>query len=110
MSKDLHEFTMEHSGDLDAYFAEMMKDSTFRQAYTEEKNKMASALALLEAREAAGLTQAKLAEKSGVPKTTIVRIENGNNTSIDTLTKLANALERPITLTIGPTKAQATKK
>ncbi|MGI5872656.1 MAG: helix-turn-helix transcriptional regulator, partial [Bacillota bacterium] len=49
-----------------------------------------------------GLSQQKLADKSGVPKTTIVRIENGNNTSIDTLTKLANALGRPLNLTIGP--------
>ncbi|KRK13904.1 transcriptional regulator [Lacticaseibacillus zeae DSM 20178 = KCTC 3804] len=105
MSKDLHEFTMEHTGDLDAYFAGMMKDSSFRQTYAEEKNKMASALALLEAREEAGLTQAKLAEKSGVPKTTIVRIENGSNTTIETLTKLANALGRPLTLRIDPMSA-----
>ncbi|MEN2316340.1 helix-turn-helix transcriptional regulator [Lacticaseibacillus paracasei] len=102
MSKDMHEFTMEHTGDLDAYFAEMMKDSAYREVYNEEKNKMASAMALLEAREEAGLSQQKLADKSGVPKTTIVRIENGNNTSIDTLTKLANALGRPLNLTIGP--------
>lgn len=102
MSKDLHEFTLENTGDLDAYFAEMMKDSSFRQSYNEEKNKMASALALLEAREEAGLTQAKLAEKSGVPKTTIVRIENGSNTTIETLTKLVNALGKPLTLTISP--------
>lgn len=102
MNKDLHEFTMDHTGDLDAYFAEMMKDSSYREVYNEEKNKLASAMALLQAREAAGLSQAKLAEKSGVPKTTIVRIENSNNTSIDTLTKLASALGRPLTLTIGP--------
>ncbi|KRK46849.1 transcriptional regulator [Secundilactobacillus kimchicus JCM 15530] len=93
---------MEHTGDLDAYFAEMMKASSYREAYNEEKNKMASAMALLEAREEAGLSQQKLADKSGVPKTTIVRIENGHNTSIDTLTKLANALGRPLNLTIGP--------
>ncbi|WP_279404250.1 hypothetical protein [Secundilactobacillus kimchicus] len=37
MSKDLHEFTVEHTGDLDAYFAEMMKASSYREAYNEEK-------------------------------------------------------------------------
>ncbi|WP_390405315.1 hypothetical protein [Lacticaseibacillus jixiensis] len=37
MSKDLHEFTMAHTGDLDAYFAEMMKDSSYREVYNEEK-------------------------------------------------------------------------
>lgn len=39
MSKDMHEFTMEHTGDLDAYFAEMMKDSSYREVYNEEKTK-----------------------------------------------------------------------
>ncbi|BAN74257.1 MULTISPECIES: helix-turn-helix transcriptional regulator [Lacticaseibacillus] len=105
MGKDLHEFTMEHTVDLDDYFTKIVKDSSFRQTYAPEKNKMASALALLEAREEAGLTQAKLAEKSGVPKTTIVRIENGSNTTIETLTKLANALGRPLTLRIDPMSA-----
>lgn len=105
MGKDLHEFTMEHTVDLDDYFTKIVKDSSFRQTYAPEKNKMESALALLEAREEAGLTQAKLAEKSGVPKTTIVRIENGSNTTIETLTKLANALGRPLTLRIDPMSA-----
>ncbi|MDE3314992.1 hypothetical protein LT104_03635 [Lacticaseibacillus zeae] len=41
---------MERTGDLDAYFAKMMKDSIFRQAYAVEENKMASALTLLKAR------------------------------------------------------------
>lgn len=101
MSKDMHEFTVEHSESLDDFFAEMMKDSSYRQAVQAEKNKLASGIALLEAREDAGLSQQGLAEKSGVPKTTISRIENGNNTSIETLTKLANALGRPLTITIG---------
>lgn len=100
MTKDLHEFTMENTGDLDAYFDEMMKDSSYREYYNSEKNKMASAIALLSAREEAGLSQAKLAEKSGVPKTTIVRIENGNNTSIETLSKLADALGKQLTVSM----------
>lgn len=51
MNKGLHEFTIKHTGDLDAYFTEMMKDSIFRQAYAAEKKKMASTLTLLETRE-----------------------------------------------------------
>lgn len=102
MSKDMHEFAMEHSNSLDDFFAEMMKDSSYRQAVQSEKNKLASAVALVNAREEAGFSQQSLADKSGVPKTTISRIENGSNTSIDTLTKLVNALGRPLTLTIEP--------
>ena len=46
----------------------------------EEKNKMASVMAVLEEREAADIFRQKLADKSGVSKTIIVRIVNGNNT------------------------------
>ncbi|MFD1428672.1 helix-turn-helix domain-containing protein [Lacticaseibacillus mingshuiensis] len=105
MSKDLNEFMMENSESLDDFFSEMMKDSSYRQAYQAEMNRLSSAAALVEAREAAGLSQQKLAEKAGVPKTTVSRIERGQNTSIDTLTKLANALGQPIVLTIGPVAA-----
>ncbi len=37
MSKDMHEFAMEHSNSLDDFFAEMMKDSSYRQAVQSEK-------------------------------------------------------------------------
>lgn len=100
MSKDLHEFMMENSESLDDFFDEMMKDSSYRQEYQSEMNKLASAAALVEAREEAGLSQAKLAEKAGVPKMTIVRIENGNNTSIETLSKLAGALGKQLTVSM----------
>jgi ribosome-binding protein aMBF1 (putative translation factor) len=96
MSKDLHEFTQEHTADLDAYFAEQMKNPTYQHYYETEHNKLVSAFAVLQARESAGLSQQKLADKSGVPKTTIARIEHGNNTSIETLSKLASALGKKL--------------
>lgn len=40
MTKDLHAFTLAHTADLDAYFAEMMKDPAFRRAYNAEKNEL----------------------------------------------------------------------
>jgi transcriptional regulator with XRE-family HTH domain len=42
------------------------------------------------AREAAGLSQRDLAAKSGVPQSTIARVERGSNTSVDTLNKLVD--------------------
>lgn len=46
-----------------------------------------------EARKAAGLTQAKLSEMTGMNRTDISKIENGSrNVSIDTLTTIAHAL------------------
>lgn len=98
--KDLKKYAEGVTDDLDDFFAEMMKDSTYRNGVNAEKAKLASAAAILEAREAAGLSQQSLADKSGVPKSTISRIEKGNNASIDTLTKIANALGKKITVVL----------
>jgi DNA-binding XRE family transcriptional regulator len=98
--KDLKGYTESVSTDMDAFFAEMMQDSNYRKMVNTEKSKLVSADAVLEAREAAGLSQQGLADASGVPKTTIARIERGNNTSIETLTKIANALGKKINLTL----------
>ncbi|QVI34041.1 transcriptional regulator [Lacticaseibacillus chiayiensis] len=98
--KDLKKYTESVSTDMDDFFKEMLQDANYRKMVTAEKSKLASADALLEAREDAGLSQQALANKSGVPKTTIARIERGNNTSIETLTKLANALGKHVIVSI----------
>jgi ribosome-binding protein aMBF1 (putative translation factor) len=49
------------------------------------------------AREAAGMTQVELAERSGLPQSHISRIENGKlSPSRATLEKLARGLDRPL--------------
>ena len=45
-----------------------------------------------------GLSQIELAKRCNVPQSTIARIESGANTSIDTLTKIANALGKRLTV------------
>ncbi len=54
-----------------------MKDTEFKAEYEAEKAKLASAVALMKARESAGLTQRELAELAAVPQSTIARIERG---------------------------------
>lgn len=98
--KNINKFTETTSTDMDAFFAEMMQDSSYRKLAESEKAKLASAYAVLEAWQNAGLSQQELATKSGVPKTTIARIERGNNTSIETLTKIANALGKQVKVSI----------
>ena len=98
--KNIKKFTETTSTDMDAFFAEMMQDSSYRKLAESEKAKLAGAYAVLEARQNAGLSQQELANKSGVPKTTIARIEQGNNTSIETLTKIANALGKQVKVSI----------
>lgn len=55
---------------------------------------------LKELRDEKRMTQAELAEKSGVSRQTICAIENEENysTTTSTLLKIANALETPVNL------------
>ena len=59
---------------------------------------------LIETRRAAGLSQADVAQKSGLHIATISRLELGRmkNPTIDTLQKYAKALGCELTLTISP--------
>lgn len=77
-------------------FDKKLEDSQYKEGYLKEKSILASAVTITKAREAAGLTQRELAERSGVPQSTIARIERGYNTSIDTLSKIAFALNKRV--------------
>lgn len=82
------------------FLKEKMKDTEFKAEYEVEKAKLASAVALMKARESAGLTQRELAELAAVPQSTIARIERGDNTSFETLSKLASALGKTLTVSL----------
>lgn len=43
-----------------------------------------------------GITVASIAQKTGIPAPTLSRINNGGNTTTDTLEKIAAALDVPI--------------
>lgn len=73
-----------------------MKNPEFAKEYQADKERSASAIALYHAREEVGLTQADLAERAGVPQSTIARIERGDNVTIDKLSEIAHALGRTI--------------
>lgn len=72
----------------DDYLAKRMENPEFKASFEAENAKLNSALALMEARKAAGLTQRELAELASVPQSTVDLIERGNNTSFDTLSKI----------------------
>ena len=82
------------------FLKEKMKDTEFKAEYEAEKAKLASAVALIKARESGGLTQRELAELAAVPQSTIARIERGDNTSFETLSKLASALGKTLTVSL----------
>ena len=85
---------------LDNIFEKDRNNPEFLEAYLEEKTKLENAVAVLKAREAAGLTQRDLAKKSGVPQSTIARIEKGANTSLSTMCKIAFALDRQVKISL----------
>lgn len=77
-------------------FAKDMKDSEFKADYEENNEKLASAVTIMEAREAAGYSQRDLAKIAHVPQSTLVRIEAGENTSMNTMSKIAHALNKKL--------------
>ena len=80
---------------LDNIFEKDRNNPEFLEAYLEEKAKLENAVAVLKAREAAGL-----AKKSGVPQSTIARIEKGANTSLSTMCKIAFALDKQVKISL----------
>ena len=81
------------------YLNEQLKDPKFKTEFDTESAKLESAVALAKIRKQKGLSQRELANISNVPQSTIARIERGDNTSIGTLTKIATALGKKLSVT-----------
>lgn len=65
--------------------------------YDQEELRLKTAVKVMELREQYSLSQRNLAEKAGVPQSTIARIENGSvNTSVEMLGKIANAVDKEL--------------
>lgn len=77
-----------------------MKNPEFADAFRKEKEKSATAIALYEAREKAGLTQSALAKRAHTTQSTIARIERGDNVSFEKLSQIAGALGKKIKISI----------
>ena len=70
-----------------------------KQLLEEEERRLDAAVALMQARENAGLTQEQLAEKSKFSRVTISRIEKGRiSPSFRTLGTLADAMGKKLSI------------
>lgn len=68
--------------------------------YREERARIDLILQIIELRKRKKLTQSILARKAGMKQSALARIESGNlNTTIDTLNKIAVALNRRLVIT-----------
>ena len=77
------------------------KDPDRKKTYEEESKRLKTAVMVVELREEHGLTQQMLADKAGVPKSTIVRIENAQvNTTVDMLSRIAQAVGKELEMII----------
>lgn len=85
---------------IDELIQEKMQNPEFKRAFEKDMSQLSSSVALLKAREDAGLTQRELAEKAGVPQSTVARIERGHSTSTKTLSKLASAMHKTMRIVI----------
>ncbi len=76
----------------DDYLEEQMKDPAFRAEWDALEPEFALIRQLLDLRLKEGLSQRGLAERAGVPQSTIARIESGQPAKTTTLFRIASAL------------------
>ena len=91
----------------DDYWAQKMADPDFRAVYDEEAAKKDVWLQLVEARQAAGLTQAELARRLGVSQAQVARIEKRGYDAytLSTLRRYVKALGDGFTLQVAVRRA-----
>ena len=91
---------MEREVSIDSILKEELKDPEFRRGFEIEDIKLKIAVEVFGIRERLGWTQSKLAQEADVSKSTVTEIESGNNINIETLSKLATAMGKKLTINI----------
>ena len=82
-------------------------DPEYLEAYNELAPEFALARALIEARAAAGLTQAQLAERMDTTQSVVARLESGRvNPSTRTLQKIARSTGTTLRISFEPAPGQ----
>ena len=78
---------------LDEYIDAQLNDPEFAQAWADSEDEYNLRLALINARQNCGMTQADLARKTGMKQNAISRIETGDtNPTLGTLHRLAQGM------------------
>jgi len=100
--------------DMEKTQSRWVKQPDFASAYAALEDEFAVLNELLRARQAAGLTQADVAERMGVAQASVARLESSAGSrkhapSLATLRRYADALGCDVRITLAP-KAKATRR
>lgn len=92
---------------LQDYIDENMKTPDFKKAWHDLDEEFELLEQIIKAREKAGLTQTELAEKIGTKQPALSRLEKGGirKANIETLSKIAEALNMELIIKFKPKKA-----
>jgi len=92
---------------LKQHIKEKMKDPKFKQAWQSLDKEFAILEGVIKARKKAGLTQEELAKKIGTKQPALSRLEKGGfeKANIETLRRIANALNHDLVVRFEPKKA-----
>ena len=90
----------------DDLLQEQLQDPEFRSEYEALEPEFAIVQAIIDAREASGLTQKQLSERTGIAQGDISKMENGiGNPSLHTLQRLAAGMGMTLRLEFRPTQS-----
>jgi len=91
------------------HIKEKMKNPEFRRAWKELDSEFDLLKGMLKARERVGLTQTALARKIGTKQPALSRLERGGSEkpTIETLKKIADALDAKLIVKLQPRKKRA---
>jgi predicted transcriptional regulator len=79
--------------------AERLKDAEFKKEYNRLEPEFAVMQEIIDARAQLGITQAELADRTGIAQGDISRLENGNaNPSLKTLQRLAAGVDKRLNI------------
>lgn len=84
------------------YLDERMKDAEFAAEYQALEAEYSLIRQLIALRIQRGLSQRQLAERAGMKQPSIARLESGRTASLQTLHRIANALDADVRISIEP--------
>lgn len=89
----------------DDFLNEQLKDPEVKKEYDTLAPEFSIIQAMIDARQASGMTQKQLADKTGIAQADISKLENGNaNPSLKTLQRLAAGMGMQVKIEFVPAK------